>query len=467
MADPGKSQSNSSQSVRSIVFLGIRHIGYALRRNGPSVHVSLANGEKMLRGRTGKGLFHGASILDVLPDQESQIKVKIQGLQPNYLLNASEEDLITSLVDEYTLDTPTLDEAGTHIDYGEHQVDVSRDPMRFISDPSKPFFVSGTRITFIVPFTGDANLFSVQPQSGMFSLVGSRAEIVDNEIHITFAGTNLNADGAKREFDNELRQIKHNLANLNASIDRHNVGLAQQIRMQIKQRKAKLLADANLAAAIGFPVKRRDGAEVTYAVPVQKRRPKIERPPTSSSLFQPEPVLAVADYDDILNIVQNMVRVMEQSPKAFEKMGEEDLRTQFLVQLNGQYEGIATGETFNFQGKTDILIRVEGRSIFIAECKFWSGEKQFLATIDQLLSYLSWRDTKTAVFIFNRNVNFTDVLAKIKESVPRHPNFKRAIANSDESNHRYIFHQPNDRNRELILTVMAFDVPGAQSRQVQ
>jgi hypothetical protein len=29
-----------------------------------------------------------------------------------------------------------------------------------------------------------------------------------------------------------------------------------------------------------------------------------------------------------------MVAVMEQSPKAFEQMGEEDLRTHFLVQLN-------------------------------------------------------------------------------------------------------------------------------------
>lgn len=115
-----------------------------------------------------------------------------------------------------------------------------------------------------------------------------------------------------------------------------------------------------------------------------------------------------------------MVRVMEQSPKAFETMGEEDLRTHFLVQLNAQYEGRATGETFNFQGKTDILIRVDGRNVFVAECKFWGGEKQFLETIDQLLSYLSWRDTKAAVLIFNRNVNFSEVLREITENSVKH-----------------------------------------------
>jgi hypothetical protein len=37
-----------------------------------------------------------------------------------------------------------------------------------------------------------------------------------------------------------------------------------------------------------------------------------------------------------------MVGVMERSPHAFKDMGEEDLRSQFLVQLNGHYEGQAT-----------------------------------------------------------------------------------------------------------------------------
>src|SRR5580698_2747092 len=134
------------------------------------------------------------------------------------------------------------------------------------------------------------------------------------------------------------------------------------------------------------------------------------------------------------------------------------MRSHFLVQLNGAFQGQATGETFNFQGKTDILIRVDGRNIFIGECKFWKGEKAFLATLDQLLSYLSWRDTKTAVIVFNRNADFTTVLSKIAEAVPMHSGFKRDLDKVDESTFHYIFAQPNDTNRELFLTVMAFDI---------
>jgi hypothetical protein len=72
------------------------------------------------------------------------------------------------------------------------------------------------------------------------------------------------------------------------------------------------------------------------------------------------------------------------------------------AELNGVFKGQATGETFNFQGKTDILIRVDEKNVFIAECKFWKGEKVFIGTIDQLLSYLSWRDTKAAVIVFRK-----------------------------------------------------------------
>ena len=87
----------------------------------------------------------------------------------------------------------------------------------------------------------------------------------------------------------------------------------------------------------------------------------------------PEPSLEFAQYEDILETVQNMALVIERSPGAFQHLHEEELRWLFLVPLNGLYEGQATGETFNFDGKTDILIRVNGKNIFIAECAIWNG----------------------------------------------------------------------------------------------
>jgi hypothetical protein len=89
---------------------------------------------------------------------------------------------------------------------------------------------------------------------------------------------------------------------------------------------------------------------ITYAVPVKRRVAKIEQIKVEGA-FKPEPMLSHSDYEEILRIMKNMALVMERSPRAFVDMGEEMLRWHFLMQLNGAYEGQATGETFNFQGQ--------------------------------------------------------------------------------------------------------------------
>jgi hypothetical protein len=182
-------------------------------------------------------------------------------------------------------------------------------------------------------------------------------------------------------------------------------------------------------------------------------------PAASTAAYKPEPVLAVEDYEHILSVMTNMALVMERSPSAFTSMDEEALRSHFLVQLNGHYEGQASAETFNYEGKTDILIRTNGRNIFIAECKYWSGPRQLADTIDQLLGYVSWRDTKVAIVVFNQNKDFSRVLEAIPKAIRGHGNFKRELDQTSESRFRYAFSHRDDVNRELTLTVLAFDVP--------
>ena len=206
-------------------------------------------------------------------------------------------------------------------------------------------------------------------------------------------------------------------------------------------------------------MKERPGSERTFVAPEVRRKLSPTMPPASAAPFKPEPTLSPNDYEHILRVLENMVRVMERSPSAFASMDEEALRSHFLVQLNGHYEGQATGETFNYEGKTDILVRSEGKNVFIAECKFWSGPKKLVETIDQLLGYSGWQDTKVAVIVFNRKRDFSKVLAAIPETVKSHPNFKRELPGSSETTFKYRFAHRDDRNRQMMLTVLAFDVP--------
>lgn len=150
---------------------------------------------------------------------------------------------------------------------------------------------------------------------------------------------------------------------------------------------------------------------------------------------------------------------MERSLDAFKSMDEEALRQHFLVQLNGQFEGKVTGETFNMSGKTDILLREGERNVFIAECKFWKGPKGFGQAVDQLLGYARWRDSKTAILVFNRGTETSTVLAGIDTAMKEHANFKRQIMWQHESGCRCVLHVNGDKNRELIVTVLVFHVP--------
>jgi hypothetical protein len=355
-------------------------------------------------------LFNTYEIFSIVQGHTEALKKRLQAIPPNTLLNASEQDLVRALVEEFRLNVPVIKDEGIYItSAGETQVDVSGDPMRGIFDRSQPFYVPGNKTVIAVPFEGDAEFFRIQPQS--YTMNPPRGEITKSEILLTYVRTDQNAGAIKQDYQRTVSSIKQYLTSLSESAAQFNGQLEGLVTSQLKARKDRLLADAGMTAAIGLPLKKREGIPLTYSVPVSRRVPKIEQLKVSGA-FKPEPALANDDYEEILRIMQNMVQVMELSPHAFHDMGEEDLRSHFLVQLNGAFKGEATGETFNFQGKSDILIRAEGKNVFIAECKIWKGEKAFLATLDQLLSYLSWRDTKAAVVLFNRNADFSAVLAR-------------------------------------------------------
>lgn len=279
---------------------------------------------------------------------------------------------------------------------------------------------------------------------------------------VSLATTTPDAQVIQGQFQQRLAAIRQWVGNQRGQIDEFNRVVPNQASERLQARKDQLLKAANTVAAIGFPLRKRSGAPSTFAAPEVRRKVSVVRASlgTQPSAFRPEPALASEDYDHILGVIENMAVVLERSPSAFKTMGEEDLRQHFLVQLNGHYEGAATAETFNVSGKTDILIRSDGKNIFVAECRFWKGPAAFTATIDQLLGYASWRDTKTAVIVFNRDVEMTTVLDKIPAQLKAHPNFKRSIEVQKETRFRAVLSHPGDVSRELTLTVLVFDVPG-------
>lgn len=402
-------------------------------------------------------LFTGPDWHSVDRHQRQQMVAEIDSVDPDRFLNTSVDDLALYFSEKYKIDVPVLDEENLVVDQREKLIDVSRDPNRYITDRSRPFYITGSEIEVEVPFTGEADAFKIQPNP--YTLSPPRASVRDNLLTFAIVGTNLEATQVRGEIERTLREIQSYLTNLRANVASLNGQLQGEARIAIEARRNKLLANRNTVASLGFKMKERQSAPKTYVSAEVRKKISPVMPPASSAPYKPEPALGQNDYEHILGVMQSMTQVMELSPSAFHDVDEEALRSHFLVQLNGHYQGQATGETFNYEGKTDILIRSEGRNIFIAECKFWSGPKKLADTIDQLLGYSSWRDTKTSVLVFNRNRDFSKVLAAIPDAVRAHPQYKKDLPGSTDTVFRYLFANRDDRNRELYLTVMAFDVP--------
>lgn len=382
---------------------------------------------------------------------------EVEGLGENRLLNTAQEDLKRYLVEKYGVTPITLLRDQWYADHQDVQVDVCHDQRRWIDDRSRPFMIPGERVEVRIPFQGEAELFYAKANT--FTFNPPRATIEKNELVLRYDTPSDQPRDIRPLVDRTLAEIERHLGWQRSMIDAHNVALPTSAEQAIQQRRARLLAQSERAEALGIPIRRRDGAPKTYAVPTVRRKAAPTLPPATTAQFTPEPVWTMEMYEQALKIMQDMALVMERSPEAFKSMNEEALRQHFLMQLNGQFEGKATGETFNMEGKTDILLREGDRNVFIAECKFWKGPKAFGEAIGQLLGYATWRDSKTAILVFNRGVETSTVLAGIEGIAKAHSNFKRIVDWPHESGFRYVFHSNGDKNRELILTVLVFHVP--------
>ncbi|QQG40581.1 MAG: hypothetical protein HYV37_03360 [Candidatus Levyibacteriota bacterium] len=319
------------------------------------------------------------------------------------------------------------------------------------------FGSNAMRTTFFVPISGDTNLLEYNPST--YRLPKDCMSIVNGGISYVYTSSTDYPETVQSMFEKDLEDLQFNIENLNYDIKGFNVHLSSFINSQFLNRAAQVGKNRQFVESFRYPLKSDSVAKRFYEIPVRKKQLNISQSTGSKSQNQ-EYFLSESDYDSILDAIHHMTLVFERSPKAFQDMEEETLRFLLLVPLNGLFPGGATGETFNYNGKTDILIRYKEKNIFIAECKFWEGPEYLAKALDQLLGYASWRDTKTALIIFNRNKNLSAVLEKIPPTIKEHPNYKRDMEFKSETGFRYLLNHKDDPNRELILTVLVFDVPG-------
>jgi len=403
-------------------------------------------------------IFAERRLSEVLEAQRQALVREIQAEPASRLLNVNESDYVKYLADKYRIDPVSFDFDSLQISYGEKLIPLEQHP--FNSGARFSHFKKDAYprqvITYHLPFTGDSGLLNCQPSS---YLTGGMAEVSVSNGEVRFDIVNWRDDGEalKQEQTASIERIRTLSDNVAKDVAHFNDHLEEQARQTVSGRKSILLKQANLVSALGVPLRKASGVPQTFAVPVAPKKLAV-KPTSSAKSFAPQPTLDQATYQDILSIIHDTGLAMERHPSTYATKQEEDLRDFLLMALCTHYPN-TTGETFNKKGKTDILVRYEGANAFVGECKFWNGLKAFHETIDQILGYLTWRDSKAAVLCFVGNKELRPVLEQISTGTPQHPCFVRLESKRSESWTQFEFRLKSDPTRNVHLAVLCFHFP--------
>lgn len=138
-------------------------------------------------------------------------------------VGVSSDELTAELVEEFRIEPLVLNVEGTIAEQAETQVDVRHDQMRMIIDRSRPFHVSGTVITYFVPFTGEADLFDYQPSS--FTTVWPTGRIKDGHVELRFEAVAPTPETVKRAMDEEIARLQKWVGFANSEVEAFNAQL--------------------------------------------------------------------------------------------------------------------------------------------------------------------------------------------------------------------------------------------------
>lgn len=398
-------------------------------------------------------IFAENDLSTFLEAQRSALQNEIQSENGNKLLNVNEGDYLDFLSEKYAIRELQMLPESVSVSAHERMIAAEHFPSDFFVYEGKKY--PKQVVTYHLPFSGDSTLLRLRP---------SRRVMWSREVNIsadavTFEIINWrnDSDVIKREADHDIKTILSQCENVNAEVQVYNTNLRDFAKQTLESRKSELLKQLDLLSQLGVPVRAASHVPATFCIPTVRKKVLIQ-PTASAEPFRPEPALDNSLYRDILRICRDTGREMERLPSIYAGKKEETLRDHVILVLSPHFESV-TGETFNKVGKADIVVRHEGANVFVAECKFWRGAKSLLRAIDQVLSYLTWRDSKAAILCFVRGDVISSVLSSVPSVVSQHACFRRMTSQTAEGCYQFEFHLPNDSSRGLSLAVLCFHFP--------
>jgi len=297
-------------------------------------------------------LFCDKPFREFRKERVERMKDEISNLSSDELQSNSTDSLALIFAAKYTpsqigLKDPVKD------DGGEVKKDVSHRQDLAIFDRSTPTYKKFQRLKIRLPFNVDKELFRCKP--GRFDLSPPLYdELNRNEIVYYIDYTTKNRDPGEikeeieKELDHWLADVEKYVGNLNDDIEQMQEKCRDEARSAIERRRDEVETKQQVMDELGVDTGTSENQG--YVTPEKKRDIEI---PSSSDEDRRE-ILLDQTFLDILEIIDDLGINIERSAERLRDLDEESLRDIFLAGINSHYAGLATGESFNRGGKTDI-----------------------------------------------------------------------------------------------------------------
>lgn len=404
-------------------------------------------------------LFSEGDLAGVLDANKCRIRELVEAIPREQFLATSTDTLCEHIVAQLAVAPLVLHEDKMTMGHAETKIDVTHRFEYGGSLDGRPVMADGHLLKFYVPFSGDHDLWRLRPST--FSLNPPRGDIDARRklLTLSFANTSQTEQTwFKQQLENTLASIRQSIATQSNQIQWYNASLPKAVQEAVAYRREQLSKLHGLVSAFDIPLARKPGMPEYKPVDVSPRK-QIQLPKVPVAGFKPEPAIADDLYEAILANIRHMGATFEGTPQTYQALGEEGLRDILLASLNSVYQGRAAGEVFRHYGKTDIRIEEETRSAFVAECKLWGGEQVLVSALEQLLDYLTWRDCKASLVLFNKGVaGFAGIQETIAASLRARSNFLREKSGQPAGEWRFVFRSREDAGREVTVHVFCFNL---------
>jgi len=402
-------------------------------------------------------LFNQANLSDALRVQLAAVTKEVDGISKDQFLANSDEQIIDHVYSKMAIAPLVIYRDQMSLTEPQESRTERRDTF------GDPIRIPVIKTDLTIPYSGESDLWKMQPSTftfnpprGDYSSQRSNDQAGTLRVKLEFTQAGYTSDAINQEVERNLKSIEDYLGWIKRDIESQNPQLQNEIRRQVAQRRERLGTIQSVSKTLNIPIHTRQGTPGLTKLPLQR---KIIQPLSSQSNRPPEYTISNEDYENILKIIRHEGCSYERTPEPFAKHDEEELRDILMSHLNGHYNGLANGEAFRKKGKTDVSIEFENRAAFVAECKLWKGEQKIAEAVNQLLGYLTWRDCKTSLIIFNKDVaGFKQIQEKIPEVLQHHPNFVREEKMQNSGEWRMAFRSSEDSERIVLIHVFLFNL---------